>query len=177
MPPKSSVRNLPKDLKLKIDTLILAGSLSLDDLSAYISEKGHQISRSALGRYSQKFTSTAAKMNQMKEMAKAFADDLGDEVDTDGHKVVVQMLHTIFMRISMDEIGSDKPSMKPKDLMLLSAAVKNMMGSVKDRQKIEENAQIKARTAAIKDVEEVAKSEGLSKDTVLKIREKILGGG
>jgi hypothetical protein len=175
MPPKSSVKSLPKDLKFQIDTMIIDGIMTLDDLSAYIVDQGHEISRSALGRYSKTFTSTAAKMNQMKEMAKAFADELGDDVDTDAHKVVVQMLHTIFMRISMDEIGSDDPSMKPKDIMMLSAALKNMMGSVKDRQKIEENALIKARKEAANDASKSMRKAGLSVEQVAFWREEFLG--
>lgn len=176
MPPRSTVKSLPPEIKAEIDRLLVLDNFTIDQLVAHLAKFGQELSRSAVGRYSKNYKQVAAKMKEYKEMATAFANELGTEVESDAHQVIVQMLHTMLMRTGMAELDSDKPTFAPKDLMLLSASIKNLMGSVKDRQAIQEKARALAFTEAADAVDTVASKGGITKETVRAIKDKILGG-
>ncbi len=177
MPPRSSLKNLPPEIKAELDRLLVLDHFTIDQLAAELRQLGANVSRSAVGRYTKDYKQVAARMKEYKEMATAFANELGTEVESDAHQVIVQMLHTMLMRTGMAELDKDVAEFKPKDLMLLSASIKNLMGSVKDRQVIQEKAREKALAEAAEAATTVARKKGLTRETVDAIREKILGGG
>tara|TARA_R110002072_G_scaffold302699_1_gene487434 strand:+ start:14854 stop:15387 length:534 start_codon:yes stop_codon:yes gene_type:complete len=177
MPQKSSVDSLPDEILDELGAILAAKKYSIDALVDWLSDKGYVISRSAMGRKAKKFHDVAAKMNQFKDVAKAFASELGAEVESDSHMVIMNMMQTLIMRATMNDLENEKSTLDPKDLMFLASSIKSLMGSAKDRQAIEEKARDKALTEAVEVVEAVGKRDGLTKKTVEEIRKKILGGG
>jgi hypothetical protein len=53
---RSTVEKLPADVERLLVMLILDRKLTIDQIKAVIDRSGHTISRSALGRYVQRFT-------------------------------------------------------------------------------------------------------------------------
>lgn len=175
MPPRSTVKSLPPEIKAALDRLLALDNMTIDQLVEHLGQLGADLSRSAVGRYTQNYKQVAAKIKQFKEMATAFANELGTEVESDAHQVIVQMLHTMLMRTGMAELENDEPTITPKELMLLSASIKNLMGSVKDRQVIQEKERVIARQAAAKDAASTMKEAGLSPEQIQFWREEFLG--
>jgi len=175
MPPRSSLKTLPPEIKAELDRLLVLDNFTIDQLAAELRNLGANVSRSAVGRYSKNYKQVAGRMKEYKEMATAFANELGTEVESDAHQVIVQMLHTMLMRTGMAELDKDDPEFKPKDLMLLSASIKNLMGSVKDRQVIQEKERLRARQEAARDAASTMKEAGLSAEQIQFWREEFLG--
>ncbi len=176
MPPRSTVKKLPPEIKAELDRLLVLDNFTIDQLAAELRALGANVSRSAVGRYSKNYKQVAAKMKEYKQMATAFAGELGTEVESDSHKVIVQMLHTMMVRVGMKDLESDEPTMDAKEMMFFANTLKSVMGSVKDRQVIQEKAREKALAEAADAATSVAKRKGLTRETVKAIRDKILGG-
>ncbi|WP_321392803.1 DUF3486 family protein [Emcibacter sp.] len=175
MPPKSSIKSLDPKIKAELDRLLSQDNMTIDELVGFLQSLGAEVSRSAVGRYSQNYKTVASKMKEYKEMATAFANELGTEVESDAHQVIVQMLHTMLMRVGMQELDRDEPLYDPKDLMFLGSTIKNLMGSIKDRQAMEEKALQKARQQVADEASVTMKQAGLSPDQVKFWREDFLG--
>ena len=175
MPPKSSIKSIDPDIKAELDRLISQDNLSIDELVEFLQSLGVDVSRSAVGRYSKNYKDVAARMKEYKEMATAFANEIDMEEESDAHQVIVQMLHTMLMRVGMQDLNSDKPLYDPKELMFLGSTIKNLMGSIKDRQAWAEKEKEKARIEAADNAEKVAKKRGLTQETIKAIRSQILG--
>lgn len=175
MPPRSTVKSLPPEIKAELDRLLVLDNFTIDQLVEHLAKLGEDLSRSAVGRYTKNYHNVAARMKQYKETATAFANELGTAVESDAHQIIVQMMHTMLMRVGMAELNNDDPTFKPKDLMLLSASIKNLMGSVKDRQAIQEKERELARREAANDASASMKEAGLSAEQIQFWREEFLG--
>jgi|GEM_PF-1930597 len=76
----SSVETLPPEIKAWLDQeLVRLGFRDYDGLGQALKEQGWRVSRSALGRYGKRFKEEQKQLKQSIEMAKAFAEVVGDD--------------------------------------------------------------------------------------------------
>jgi ribosomal protein L32E len=132
------------------------------------------VSRSAFNRKSLSLAKVGEKIRQAREMAAVFAEKLDDMPEGDVGMLINETIKVLIYELTQD-IASLDVSVSAKMLKELSLALHRteMAGnvSVKRRQQIEQRAQTKASEV----VDAVAKSRGLSAETVEDIKSKILG--
>lgn len=179
MPRKSTVKRLPPDIRDAVHRLLDSGR-TLDEIRAHLEGLGADVSRSALGRYAQKYEEVAAKLRESREVSAAFARELGDIPDGDMGRTLVELLHGLVFRVLMQRTEEkDEKPLKPMDLMLLAKAIKESVGSTKISAeleiKIRDRAAAEAKQAAARAVDHVARERGLTRDTVEAIKSQILG--
>ena len=152
---KSTIKALPKEIRTELDKRLAEGKLTLDTLTAFIRGHGHEVSRSAVGRYANEFEAVASKMREAREVSAAFAKELGAIPNDDFGRVLAEMLHTLTFRVMLGRTKDDTADVDPKELMFLSSALKNAATTTKMSAELE----MKIRTEEKKRLEEEMKKK------------------
>jgi len=172
---RSSITLLDPRIKQEIDVLLTSGRFTLDDILERLKELGEEtVSRSSLHRYASKFDAVSAQLKQTREMAAAFAQEMGAIQDTDGHKVIAQMMQALLMRHGMDAM-SEENAPGAKELAQLSKAIRDQIASSAQREKLRKEIEAEANRKAADSMEKVATEAGLSAERVAQIRRDFLG--
>lgn len=177
---KSSITGLPPEVRAELDQRLAEGRFTLNSLIDFLEEQGHVISRSALGRYSQKFDQVASKLRESREVAAAFAKELGAVPNDEMGQMLIEMVHTLAFKASLGQSDKSDKDVKAMDVMLLAKAVKDLAGS----KQISTKMALEIRAAEKKRLEEEMKTKlataqkggGLSQEAAREAR-RILGFG
>ncbi|UQZ88310.1 hypothetical protein C4J81_15420 [Deltaproteobacteria bacterium Smac51] len=159
----SSIETLPPEVRADLDKRLAEGRFTLDTLIDYLEEQGHNISRSALGRYRQKFEEVAAKMRESREVAAAFARELGSVPGDDMGQMLIELVHTLVFKTSMNMANGDDEKLEAKEVMQLARSLKDLSSSkqMDARRIMEIRAEEKKRVEAeMKDKLTAAAREG-----------------
>lgn len=128
----SSIQRLPLPVKKAIDDALKTGRYTLDEIRAAITgEFGAEAapSRSALGRYSQRFEEVGKRLRESREVASVWAQQLGSAPEGDVGKVVMEMLRTLAFDATMalQEPGEDGAvQLDPKSINTLALAMQRL---------------------------------------------------
>ena len=175
MAPRSSIEQDPR-VKAAADEAIRNGA-TIDQIVETLQVLGADVSRSAVGRYTFKTRAAMAKLREVREVAKVWADKFGSEPDGDIGQLVGQVLHALAYQqaTAMTDLEPGDEGGGPREIMFLAGALKDIASA----NKITADRILKVRketaAKAAAEVEKVAKSRGLSADAVAEIRSKILG--
>jgi hypothetical protein len=129
----SSIELLPADVRGELDRKLAAGQLTLDQLLDDLQDQGVSISRSALGRYRKTFEDTAAKLRESREVAQAFAKELGTVPNDEMGQMLIELVHTMAFRM-MSQPEAEK--FKTSDLMKLAITLKSLSAAQVDSTKL-----------------------------------------
>lgn len=167
---KSAVARLDPRVRESVDTAIREGRATIDEIVELISQHGIEVSRSAVGRYKQKAESQMQRYREAQEVAKVWIGKLQADPEGDVGRLLAEMLRTA----AFQTLG-DMENAAPQEIMLLAKAIKDLASA----DKLTTERILKARQDATKEAAEaataVAKSKGLSADTVAELRREILG--
>ncbi len=182
MAPRNRIAQDPR-LKTAADDAIRRGC-TVNQLLAVLNEtlpEGEApISHSGAGRYFKEATEAMADFREAQEVRKVWVEQFGKNPEGDLGELLVQLLQTAaYGQLRM--IGkqpadlSGKDGVSPRHVALLAGALKDMSSAKKtdaDRiLKIQKETQEKAA----KDVEKVAKANGMTADTIAKLRAAVIG--
>jgi DNA polymerase I-like protein with 3'-5' exonuclease and polymerase domains len=126
---RSSIGLLDPEVRAGLDKRLAEGRMTLDGLLAELEENGVEVSRSALGRYRKTFEETAAKLRESREVATAFAKELGTVPDDEMGRMLIELVHTLAFRMMS---GDQAESFKTGDLMKLAIALKSLSSAKTD---------------------------------------------
>ncbi|WP_186265018.1 DUF3486 family protein [Burkholderia gladioli] len=173
---KSTVAVLPEEIVVEVNRLIRDGC-TIDEILRALAPLGvDNISRSAMGRYVKTARESMEKYRQGQEVAKVWLDRLEAEPNGDVARLLPEMLRAIAFQ-TLSTMGESDNPVKPAEVMLLAKALKDLGGASKDNVAIElKMRQVRddARKALLaeqaKSLQEVGKQDGVSADTMAKIR-------
>jgi Protein of unknown function (DUF3486) len=172
---RSKIAKLPVAVRDAIVAALEAGK-SYDEITHAIGAMGADVSRSAIHRFGQSHQKTIDKIKAQREIARAMALDLNAMGDDRQGRLLIEMLQLLISRATMHAVNEDESeAFDSKELFFISQAVKSLQqASTIDTDR---EAKIKMSTlkAAATAVDMVAKERGLTADTVLAIRQRILG--
>lgn len=175
---KSSVGELPPEIRELIADLRTKQNCSIDVILEKLRDLQFEVSRSALGRHTQKLDKFAEMMKHSREMASVLVDRFGDMTDSRLPRLNIELMHSMMLKAVMLENG-ELQNLSPEDLMFLGRMIKDLATAAKAdddlRLKIEQRATERARSEAADAAETVAKEHGLTANTVQAIRQQILG--
>lgn len=127
---KSTIKRLPPQLRKELDRLLTSGQYTLDQVVAHLRTMGADVSRSAVGRYSQEFEEVAKHLRESREIAAGFARELGELPEGDMGQVLVELVRSVVFRVAMRQ--TDKAEdIAPIELARLAKAVKDLASGAK----------------------------------------------
>lgn len=169
----SSVDTLPPEVKAWLDQeLVRLGFRDYDGLTAALHGQGWTISRTALGRYGKQFKEEQKELKQTIEMAKAFAEVVGD----DG-AAMNRTLTALAQQELMSVVREGRYDDEIKLPALVQAISQLNRSDVNTRKfQIEQAAKKKALEEAADRIEEAAVARGLTGEDAQFWRDKVLMG-
>lgn len=157
---------------------------TIDEILAHLADMQTQVSRSALGRHIQGLDELGEKVRRSRSVAEALVRQLGDAPESRTARLNIELLHSalldLFMGTEGDTRGQDALKGNPEGFMFLAKALDHLGRAQKSNvdaiAAIEKRAEERARAAAAKAVEEVAKKRGgMTTETLDAIRAGIFG--
>jgi hypothetical protein len=97
----NKIRRLPRELREQLNRMLDDG-YTLDEITACLKERGADVSRSGIGRYSKSYEETAEQIRQSKEAAAVIVGKLGEGADEGrmGRALTQIVQHLAFKNIS-----------------------------------------------------------------------------
>ena len=174
---RSTIDQLPKPLRDAVQAALKDG-LTIDAIVDLLREEGAEVSRSAVGRYTQNYREMAARQRDMSSVATAFASEFGD-ADNAQQKLLIQMFTSVMTQAVLPMAAGGDAEIDPKDAHFLARAIKDVVSAAKtdaDREaKIREEERKSARAEAVKVAEQAARGSGATPDTIAAIKRELLG--
>jgi hypothetical protein len=177
MTKRSFASKLPKDLRQEMDRQIVEGTMTVDELWAFLRGRGVDVGRSSVHRHMQSIEEVAADMRRAREAASAIVEKLGpDAADGSLGALLIEIVQNIAFKIAQDRLRDpDGPGLNMEDLMFLTSAVQKLSSAQKtDADRILKVRQELAKEA-VKAVDQVGKAKGLSGETIDAIKHAVLG--
>jgi hypothetical protein len=179
---KSAVDRLPENLRTKLLEMLQDPAVTqMEIVDAINGEAGeHLLSRSSMNRYAQRMKRFAEKNRQAKEIADAYIDKYGTDNRVKLGRVVNEQIRlAVFDLIGeIEEIREDPEIKSPQIaemLYKLSRGLKELEQAEKLNAERTESIRKAALAEAAEAVEQTAKSNGLTAETIEKIKTQILG--
>lgn len=169
MPPRSAVSQLPSEDKEWLDQeLIRRGFSGYIELAEALAERGYQISKSALNNYGRDFESKLGNLKRATEMAKAIAEQTGDDAGAMGEALTAVAQEKLFnVLMKLDDPGD-------VELPALVRAIADLNRTSVTQKKWAAEVKTRARKAA-DEIEKAARKGGATEDQVAFFRQQILG--
>lgn len=168
----SSIAVLPMEVKAWLDQELVKRSFSdYRGIAHLLAERGYEISKSAVGRYGVKFKAEQQELRQSIEMAKAFAEVVGDD-GAAMNQTLTALAQQELMAVMRDKSYIDE--IKLPDLVRSIASLNRSDINTRKFQ-IEQAARAKALNDAAKKAEITGKRNGLGADVIDTLKREILG--
>lgn len=177
----SSIDRLPDTVKAAIGRLRLQGR-TIDEILAHLEAMDVEVSRSALGRHVKGLAALTERRRMSRDMATALADRFGDAPDNQLQRLNIELMHGIILQTltatEEDEDGESRPvTFGPQEAKFLAEALAKLTSAEKTEADRVLKVKAEAKKEAVQAVEKVAKSEGISRETIDRIKADILGIG
>lgn len=170
MPRRSKIINLPPEIKAELDRrLITGGFRDYEGLADWLQEQGYDISRSGVHRYGQEFEAKCEAIKVATEQAKAIVSVVGDD-EGDMNEALIRLIQQLSFDILIKNEDADIATLLPK----MGVMVAKLSKASVDQKKYAAEARKKALEDAASTVEQTAKQEGVSLETIAKIRRDVL---
>ena len=179
---KSAVDRLPEALRAKLIDLLHNPAVTQKEIVDVINEEAGEplVSRSSVNRYAQRMKKFAEKNRQAREVADAYIEKYGAEDRNKLGKVVNEQIRlTAFDLISEIEELKESGELKPGDITEIIFKVSRSLKDLEQAEKLNAERSETIRKAAMSEaaaiVERTVKSDGLTAETIEKIKKQILG--
>ncbi|KAA5603763.1 DUF3486 family protein [Roseospira marina] len=177
----------PEDLS-EFRRLLVAGRLTIDELTDWLEARGYEISRSAVGRAAKRQALMAARLRESRAITEGLVQELGDAA-TQGQqgRLLVEVSRSLVFDFltQVQDAGGDGAALDPKDVMMLGKGLAELAKAARLDQDFEEKVEVRARTLAAemaaKAIDnaaaeaQAAGEQGLSADRLAALRRGILG--
>lgn len=179
---KSTIDQLPEEVKAFITGALAENRLTLDELIGQLqqrfpSAKDDLPSRSAVHRYGAKLERRLTAIRASTEAAKMIQAQAGDDQDARSEALTALVQTELFEAILALQEADDPEADPAERVGMLSSAAKNiatLTSSSVRLKKFQQEVRAKAQAAA-DTVDKLAKKGGLTADTAAQIRREILG--
>jgi hypothetical protein len=180
---KSSIDTLPPDILEQLQALLRDPRMTqlgiTAQINALLADKGEeQVSKSAVNRYAVKMDKIGSKLQQSRQIADMWIGKLG----TQPAGQVGNLLNEVVRNLAFDtaiQLSEDEEPASPKLIKELAMAIAHLEKAASDndkrRREIEQEATQKARAAAAEQAAQTAQLNGVSPETIERIRRDVLG--
>ncbi|WP_028314680.1 DUF3486 family protein [Desulfatibacillum aliphaticivorans] len=156
---------LPRDLREELHRILLEGA-TYEEACQYCKDRGHDISRSSMGRYGKTFFEAYQAVKQFEDQAQALKSEVGEGLTLE-EATSKMMLQKVMAGLVSGEADI-------LEIPRLISDVAKLQASSVAREKLK--ADLAARVKKVAgEVADAVKKSGLSDDAADKIKRKILG--
>ncbi|MBS0332836.1 MAG: DUF3486 family protein [Proteobacteria bacterium] len=173
----SSIDRLPEEIRQDIADLRRQGR-TIDEIRDHLGQLNVEVSRSAIGRHVKSLAEIGDQIRRSETMARFIVEKFGDEPDDQVGRANMRILQGAVLELLTQEREDDDGNpvtLSAGEAKELALAVQRLVAS----QRMDTERQLKLRKAvaesAASKAEEAAKARGMSADTILAIRQAILG--
>ena len=160
------VHELPEDIRDEVNRLLIEPNVTFDDIEEYLKERGHDISRSAIGRYGQWFFNEVREIEMLRDQAALITSDPEQVL------LLEKMTATMITKRLAMAMQEDKFDVL-KSAKLIDAFSKLQKSSLQREQWFSDlKGKVSATAEAVKDI---VKKKGLTDAAADAIANKILG--
>jgi len=154
---------LPAEIRAEVNRLLIEPGVTYDDIEKYLTEKGYDISRSAIGRYGKGFLAVYQKLRIIEDKSKALVSEVGEGLvlEEAASKMFVQKIIELQLEDKID------PTEIPR---ILSDFAKLQASSIM-RERLKDDFKKKVE----KVTEKVSQNKKLDPETIRIIKEEIYG--
>jgi hypothetical protein len=150
--------------------LIEKGFSDYEGIASWLQEQGYDVSRSAAHRYGQEFEGKMAAIKIATEQARAITEAVGDGEGFMGDALTSLCQEKAFqVLVKMQELDPENI-----DFTKLTVAVSKLNKTAVDQKKWQSEARKKALEEAADSIEATARQEGVSIETIKKIRRDVM---
>jgi len=180
----SSIDQLAPDILEQLQILLRDKRISqleaTQRINAILDERGEEVvSKSAVNRYSMKMEQVGAKLKQSREVAEMWIGKLGATPQGQVGHLVNEILRTLAFDLTIavqgQEIDPDYAPEVAKMIKNMAIAMERLERAASENVKREEDIRKKTQQEAAETAAKIAKSGGMSKETVDLIKAGILG--
>jgi len=177
MPARSKIDQLPPEIKAEFDRLLIARNFSAyDEIAVWLNDRLRDagmevtISRAAAHRYGQGFEAKLSAIKIATEQARAIAEAVGDDAGLMGDALTRLCQEKSF------QVLSEMEDLDPKDVdfVQLTTAISKLNRTAVAQKKWQIEARQQLLQKAAETIEKTAKREGVSAETIKKIRRDVL---
>lgn len=176
----SSIDKLPDDIKGQLDVRLMDNTISFIELSEWLKSEGHEISKSAIGRYSRRSTAAAQRVAETLQHTRAIAQAVEAHPELDYTKAASMVLMDGLMRRvssaeeEFDELPLDKAGRLIASLSRNATYEKRVRADLKKKAELAFDQMEAELMATIKQYPDLA---GELHDVLARAREKVLTDG
>ena len=171
---RSSLRDLPPAILEQVHFILAEGRMTIDELTAYLADAGHEKSRSAVARYSRQHRAVIEKIQQAREMTKTLIGEIGESaVQGQQGRLLVEIVQSLIFKFANSDDATAE--MTANNLAQLARAVKALSQALRSNQDFETRIREAARAEAAETMEKTARKRGVGEDVIKAIRQVMEG--
>lgn len=170
---QSTIKRLPSEIRQLIGELREKGK-TIDEILEKLQELNVDVSRSALGRHCQSIKAISERLKESRLVAEAVVKNLGDKSDSQISRLNIEMMHSLILKVMVNKDG-EGVTLDSKDAMFLATSLQKLAQASK--QDLERELQIRKEITdkAAQTIEKVGKKQGISADTIEKMKKEFFG--
>jgi hypothetical protein len=173
MPARSKITGLPDEIKAALNhRLVRTGFCNYDEIAKWLREQGFEISRSAVHRYGQNFEDRLSAIRIATEQAKAVAEVVKDDEGA-MNEALISLVQEKAFDVLINLQNEDQEEFR-KIFPKMGIMVSKLSKASVDQKKFAAETRKKALAEAADAVEATARKEGVSPETIKKIRRDVL---
>lgn len=130
MPPVSTIKRLPKEIREAINEQLAQG-YTLTEVTAYVREMGVNVSRSAIGRYNAHRVKMLEEIHKSKETMDLLLNSRTIRGEQDVISKNLAMLQKVLEMVATSSIMREKDSTNPQEIMQLAIAAEKLVKALK----------------------------------------------
>lgn len=159
-------RELPAEVRREVDRLLVEGNATYDEIASFLTVKGYDISRSAIGRYGKDFLAQYQRLRIIEDKSRTLISEAGDGLSLEeaASKVFAQKILEALLSGDLDVL----------EVPRLVSDFAKLQGSTVLRERLKADFHKRVERTA-NEVAKVAKTGGLSEEKAEEIRKRILG--
>jgi len=175
----STIDMLPSDIKSQLQELLrdprvtqLAATAKINTI---LEQEGHEerVTKSSVNRFAVRMEAVGSKLRQSREIADMWVGKLGSQPAGQVGHLLNEMVRTLAFDAAMQLSEGDAP-VEPKMLKDLSIAIERLERASSENEKRTAEIRKTALEDAVNTVAKTAQQDGVSAETILKIRRDVL---
>jgi hypothetical protein len=177
------VKQLPEEIRAQLHELLRNGGVEqqqiLAEVNQLIEEAGLpedlQLSRSGLNRYATQMESYGREMREMREVTESWIARFGDRPTGEVSKFLIETIRTQYFRLLMKGATDPDALLDPEALGELALGIQRLERAAMLTHDREKDLRKEFAAEAAEAAEKKMVSQGMSRETVDKIKREILG--
>lgn len=169
MPRKSKIYQLDEVLIAQLNECLLAGKLKTEAIRELINNSelnnGVKISHAGLMRYKKRIDASMKDLQALDHLLQSSPNEVGFSAENKIHRLIYRLLSKAVLDASM---GS---TLNSKQIMELARSTKDLMSSIKDREKIKSELEKEIKTEQVSKLDKEGKKLGIPNDALVKLKQ------